>query len=46
MNYVLFSEIDNVFTWKKKQDIKKLLENGKKLLGKSGIFVSLGKWEP
>ena len=37
--------MDQIFS-KTKQNIKKILENGKKILEKSGNFVSPEKWEP
>ena len=40
MNCVLFDKMDPSFQF------KKILENGKKILEKSGNFVSLEKWEP
>ena len=46
MNCVLFAKMDQVFSLKKQQDIKKILENGKKILEKSGNFVIPEKWEP
>ena len=45
MNCVLFATMDQVSV-KKKQEIKKLLEKWKKILEKSGNFVSPEKWEP
>ena len=36
MNCVLFAKMDQVFSLKKKQNIRKILENGKKILEKSG----------
>ena len=45
MNCVLFVKMDQVFSLKK-LSIKKILENGKKILEKSGNFVSPEKWEP
>ena len=44
MNCVLFAKMDQIFTLIK-QTIKKILENGKKILEKSGNFVSPEKWE-
>ena len=41
MNGVLFARMDQVFSLK-----KKTLEQWKKILEKSGNFVSQEKWEP
>ena len=48
MNCVLFAKMDQVFSFKKQKNIYiyNLLENGEKILEKSGNFVSLEKWEP
>ena len=46
MNYVLFAKMDKDFSLKK-QSIKKILEKWKKkILEKSGDFVSPEEWEP
>ena len=45
MNCVLFAKMDQVFS-KENKTLKKILENWKKILEKSGNFVSLEKWEP
>ena len=53
MNCVLFVKMDQVFS-KENKTLKKILENwkkileksGKKILEKSGNFVSPAKWEP
>ena len=46
MNCVLFAEMDNVFSKENNKTLKKILEKWKKILGKSGNFVSPEKWEP
>ena len=46
MKCVLFAKMDQVFSFKKKQNIKKILEKWEKILEKSGNFVSPEKWEP
>ena len=46
MNCALFTKMDQVFQFKKKQNIKKILEKWQKILEKSGNFVSPEKWEP
>ena len=38
--------MDQVFSLKKKKNIKKILEKWQKILEKSGIFVRPEKWEP
>ena len=38
--------MDQVFSLKKNRTLKKYWKNGKKILEKSGNFVSLEKWEP
>ena len=45
MNCVLFAKMDQVFS-KENKTLKKVLENWKKILEKSGNFVSPEKWEP
>ena len=45
MNCALFVKMDKVFSLKNKT-LKKILKNGKKILEKSGNFVSPEKWEP
>ena len=45
MNCVLFPKMDQVFS-KENKIPKKILENWKKILEKSGNFVSPEKWEP
>ena len=42
MNHVLFAKMDQVFSLK---NILKIMENGKKILEKSGHFVSPAKWD-
>ena len=44
MNCVLFAKMDQVFS-KENKTLKKILENWKKILEKSGNFVSPEKWE-
>ena len=50
MNYVLFNKMDKVFSKKKQKQTNKTLKeywkNGKKVLEKSGNFVSPEKLEP
>ena len=45
MNCIIFAKMDQGFSLKK-QNIEKILENGKKILEKSVNFVSPEKWEP
>ena len=45
MNFVLFAKMDQVFS-KDNKTLKKNLENVKRILEKSGNFVSPEKWEP
>ena len=45
MNCVLFAKMDQIFSLKNKT-LKKILEKWKKMLEKSGNFVSPEKWEP
>ena len=45
MNCVLFAKMDQVFS-KENKTLKKYWKIGKKILEKSGNFVSPEKWEP
>ena len=45
MNSVLFAKMDQVFS-KENKTLKKYWKIGKKILEKSGNFVSPEKWEP
>ena len=45
MNGVLFAKMDQVFS-KENKTLKKYWKIGKKILEKSGNFVSLEKWKP
>ena len=45
MNCVLFAKMDQVFS-KENKTLKTILKNWKKILEKSGNFVSPEKWEP
>ena len=45
MNCVLFAKMDQVFN-KENKTLKKNWKIGKKILEKSGTFVSPEKWEP
>ena len=46
MNCVLFAKMDQVFSKENKTVKKKYWKTGKKILEKSGNFVSPEKWEP
>ena len=43
---VLFAKVDKVFSLKKNKTLKKYWTKWKKILEKSGNFVSPEKWEP
>ena len=45
MNCVLFAKMDQVFSLQN-ETFEKYWKNGKKILEKSGHFVSPEKWEP